>query len=183
MSYTTVIGIDPGLEGGVAIISPAGCIVHNMPVVDGAVDAFTLAQLIRNYGPAAQMIVVLESVHSMPHQGVASAFTFGKGYGTLLGVCGALGVRTELVTPQAWKKVVLPGLIPAKVKLPPDATPAAKKAAKAAHKKAGKDAAIGWCRRAYPLVSLIPEGCRVPHDGRADALCLAEFARLKYLCS
>jgi crossover junction endodeoxyribonuclease RuvC len=89
----------------------------------------------------------------------------------------------ELVTPQAWKKVVLPGLIPAKAKLPPDATAAQKKAASAANKKAGKDAAIGWCRRAYPSVSLIPEGCRVPHDGIADSLCIAEYARLKFACS
>jgi hypothetical protein len=182
VSYQTVIGIDPGLEGGVAIISPKGAVAHNLPVADGGVDAWSLGQYFRSCG-IAETIVVLESVHSMPHQGVASAFTFGKGFGTIVGACGALGIRMELVTPQAWKKIVLPGLIPAKPKLPPDATPAQKKIAKAAHKKAGKDAAIGWCRRAYPMVDLIPEGCRTPHDGRADALCIAEYARLKFACS
>lgn len=176
------MGIDPGLDGGVAVLSGRGNSAHIMPVADGSVDTWTLAQYIRNCG-VAETVVMLESVHSMPKQGVASAFTFGKGYGAILGACGALGVRVELVTPQAWKKVVLPGLIPAKVKLPAGATAAAKKAASAAHKKAGKDAAIGWCRRAYPGLNLVPEGCRVPHDGIADAICIAEFARLKFACS
>lgn len=182
MNYQTVIGIDPGLDGGVAVFSPAGRSVTKMPVADGAVDAHTLANMLRN-SALNTTIVVIESVHSMPHQGVASAFTFGKGYGTIFGVCGAIGLRLELVTPQAWKKVVLPGLIPAKVKLGKEATSAQKKAAAAAHKKAGKDAAIGWCRRAYPDLNLVPEGCRVPHDGCADATCIAEFARLKFACS
>jgi len=36
--------------------------------------------------------------------GVRSAFNFGCGYGQLLGVLGALGVRHESVTPSTWKR-------------------------------------------------------------------------------
>ena len=41
-----------------------------------------------------------------------------------------------------------------------------------------KDAAIEYCRRAFPQVSLLPgPRCRKPHDGMADALCLLEYGR------
>lgn len=183
MSYVQVVGLDPGLDGGITILGPTGNYTFKMPAVDGSIDASAVATLLRNLLDLPRSIVVMEAVHAMPMQGISSAFTFGKGYGTIFGICATIPVRLELVTPQAWKKVVLPGLIPAKTKLPDGATAAQKKAAAAAHKKAGKDAAIGWCRRAYPALNLVPEGCRVPHDGLADATCIAEFARLKFACS
>ena len=176
---TTVVGIDPGLDGGVAILGPTQEAVHPMPIANGEIDVPLLAGLLRSLD-LATTVVAIELVHAMPLQGVSSVFTFGKGFGTLLGVTGTLGVRTELVNPAAWKKDVLAGLIPAKPKLPDDASPADKKKAAAAHKKAGKDAAIGWCRKAFPNVSLIPAGCRVAHDGSADALCIAEHARRRF---
>lgn len=36
--------------------------------------------------------------------GVTSAFTFGKGYGFLLGMLAASGLSYELVTPQVWER-------------------------------------------------------------------------------
>ncbi len=68
----------------------------------------------------------------MPGQGVSSTFKFGQGYGSILGIAAALSIPTELVTPQAWKKVVLAGTAK------------------------DKDAAVGYCRRAFPNVSLLP---------------------------
>lgn len=53
--------------------------------------------------------VYVESVHSMPKQGVASSFNFGHSTGTIMGVLGALGLSHTLVTPQSWKKAA--GLI------------------------------------------------------------------------
>jgi crossover junction endodeoxyribonuclease RuvC len=40
----------------------------------------------------------------MPGQGVSSTFKFGTAYGALLGVLGALEIRTVLVAPATWKK-------------------------------------------------------------------------------
>jgi crossover junction endodeoxyribonuclease RuvC len=70
-----------------------------------------------------------------------------------LGLAAGLSIPVELATPQRWKGVVLHG------------------SAK------DKDAAISWCRRAFPDVALVPPGCRKPHDGMADALCLLEYGR------
>lgn len=176
------IGIDPGLHGGLAIIDASGVLVLPMPLMGGEIDGRSLATQIKNiHAPGGSVIVALEKVSSMPGQGVSSTFTFGKGFGLIQGVCAALGVRLELVTPQAWKKLVLAGLIPERIKVPKTATPTQKRQAKAANKKAQKDAAIAWCNKAYPTVSLIPQGCRVIHDGLSDALAIAEFAKRTYI--
>ena len=40
----------------------------------------------------------------MPRQGVSSTFKYGVGYGTILGVCGALRLPVRHVTPAVWKR-------------------------------------------------------------------------------
>jgi hypothetical protein len=153
---TIYIGIDPGLSGGIAMLRDEGQwtpTVTPMPVSGGEIDARAAVEDLALLSDVDRMIVVVESVHSMPKQGVASTFKFGKGYGKILGALEVLQIRTELVTPQAWKAVVLAGTTK------------------------DKDAAVAWCRRAYPTVNLILPKCRTPHDGMADALCIAEWGQ------
>jgi Holliday junction resolvasome RuvABC endonuclease subunit len=50
--------------------------------------------------------VVIEKVHSMPGQGVASTFTFGQGFGQLQGVIAALGLQCIEVIPNKWMKCI-----------------------------------------------------------------------------
>lgn len=151
------LGFDPGLSGGVASIDDEGRIeAHVMPVAGGELDPRALGAWV--WGAVlrhdCQAVACVEKVGAMPKQGLSSTFKFGKGYGTVLGVLGALGIRTELVTPQAWKRVVLAGT------------------------DHGKDAAVAWCARAYPGVNLMrTPRCTSPHDGIADAVCIAEYGR------
>ncbi len=143
--------IDPGLSGGLAILKDGEVTARPMPLGGKDLDLVLISQWLKDSSPG---LVIVEKVHSMPGQGVASMFKFGQGYGAILGIAAALTIPTELVTPQAWKKVVLAG------------------SAK------DKDAAIDYCRRAFPQVSLLPvPRCRKPHDGLADALCLLEYGR------
>jgi len=154
------VGIDPGLRGGIAALDARGQAVGTwpMPVAGGEVHAAGLADLLRSLRcrDAGQDIgpVVLEKVASMPKQGVASTFTFGAGWGMVRGVCAALGISVVLVPPTVWKKRILLGFT---------------------HDKAG---ALQLCASRWPTADLIPPGCRKPHDGIADALCLAEYGRL-----
>lgn len=103
-----VIGFDPGLCGGIAVLDAAGGLVlcGDLPVIgEGAqrrLDAANLAAMIRPH--AADAVAVIEQVHAMPGQGVSSMFRFGQAVGTLAGVVGALQVRTVWVPPQRWKK-------------------------------------------------------------------------------
>lgn len=96
----------------------------------------------------------LEKVHSMPKQGVASTFAFGASYGFIKGVLEALGLSYQEVLPQRWKKEF--GL------------------------STDKAASVDVCRRLFPAQSLrASDRCRTDHDGIAEALLMAEYARRK----
>lgn len=98
--------------------------------------------------------VCIEHVSAMPKQGVVGVFTFGKEAGFLEGVLQALGISYQLIRPQTWKKEF--GL------------------------SSDKQASIDVCRRLFPSVNLLAtERCRKPHDGMAEALLMAEYARRK----
>lgn len=146
-----IAAIDPGLSGAVAILWNDQVQAKPLPIAGKDLDLTTLSQWLKAASPG---LLVVEKVHSMPGQGVASMFKFGQGFGAILGIAAALGIPTELVTPQAWKKTILAGT------------------------DKSKDAAIAYCRRVFPQVSLLPgPRCRKPHDGLADALCLLEYGR------
>ena len=49
-------------------------------------------------------VAVIEKVHSMPGQGVASTFKFGMNYGQWIGILTALQIPYEMITPQKWMK-------------------------------------------------------------------------------
>lgn len=99
-----VLGIDPGLEGGFAILDGDSVVVEPMPQgKDGKLDVQELARLLAHYAPRVTRCY-LERVGSRPGQGSVSTFTFGKGYGILIGLLVALGVRYEEVLPQVWSK-------------------------------------------------------------------------------
>ena len=145
-----VLGIDPGLKGGIAYISNHHVEAVPMPLMGGSIDPRAIVQILKTQSVE---LVVIEKVGPRPKQGVVSVWTFGYGVGVIAGAVEAIGVPMRWVTPQAWKKVVLAGT-------PKD-----------------KDAAIQFVRAAYPGIPLIPERARVPHDGMADALCIAEYGR------
>ncbi len=99
-----------------------------------------------------QAVVCLEQVHAMPKQGVSSTFAFGENFGWIQGVLAVLRIPYELVTPQKWKKAF-------------SAT-------------SDKNTAVDVCKRLFPDVSLLKtDRCTTPHDGMAEALLMAEYAR------
>jgi crossover junction endodeoxyribonuclease RuvC len=143
-----IISIDPGKSGAIAYTKNGTTTAQPMPIAGKELDLPTLANIIRSASPA---LAVIEKVHSMPGQGVSSTFSFGTGYGQIQGLLAGLGIPFELVTPQAWKKLVLAGTAK------------------------DKDAAIAYCRRAFPDVPLVMPRCRNAHDGIADSLCLLQY--------
>lgn len=99
-----ILGIDPGVTGGLAFFFPeypARILAEDIPVAAGEVDVDTLVARIRQLGPTA---AVIERVAARPGQGVSSTFKFGQAYGALRAVCVAMAVPTYVVTPGTWKK-------------------------------------------------------------------------------
>jgi Holliday junction resolvasome RuvABC endonuclease subunit len=96
-----IIGIDPGsASGGIAILSEEKVEVFKMPETEK--DIFQIFEAKCFDGP----VVFLEIVHSMPKQGISSAFKFGKNFGFLLGVVTALRYPLHMVSPQKWQKAL-----------------------------------------------------------------------------
>ena len=106
MKYETIIGVDPGANGGIAWITDGKACVEKMPdtlqdlwelVVSISLEAGTGGMGIRAY---------LEAVSSSPQMGVVSAFSFGRGYGNLEMALTAAGIPFERVRPQVWQKAL-----------------------------------------------------------------------------
>jgi len=153
MKRAAIIGVDPGQKGGIAIIPIKGPKAHTeahiMPLdAEKQIDWAAFTKILAPWSG----LVYVEQVHSMPKQGVASTFKFGRNYGGIFGVCGALGLPTITVTPQKWKKTILSD-----------------------YETRDKVAAIDFCKKKFKTVNLIPPGCRTESDGLADALCLALY--------
>lgn len=149
-----VIGIDPGRDGAYALHNGTDIIqAAPFPALGKEVDWRALAHVLSLIRPA---LVVIERVASMPKQGVASAFTFGHNAGCLFGICLALDYPIALVLPPRWKGLILDGY--------------------SKEDRASKAGSIHYVTRRYPKVSLLRTArSRVPHDGIADACCIAEW--------
>ena len=102
MDNRVFIGIDPGINGGMAFIYNDTYYAKKTPptVSEMADELITLQEM----GPNLPTYCFIEQVHSMPKQGVKSVFTFGKGYGQWLGILATLRIPYIQVTPHKWMK-------------------------------------------------------------------------------
>ena len=107
-----VVGIDPGLNGAIAILEDKKVLsIIDMPVMaDGKknkrqLNNAQLAEILRNNtSDDDEISVVVEQVNAMPGQGVTSMFNFGQTFGAIKGVCAALKLPIFFVRPSKWKK-------------------------------------------------------------------------------
>lgn len=145
------IGIDPGKDGAMAIIETIEKEIQLVYVV-----VFSENQYKKELESISdiQCVCCLERVGAMPGQGVTSMFKFGENYGFIQGLLKAYGISYEVVTPQKWKK---------EFQITGD-----------------KNSSVAVCKRLFPDVNLRKtERCKKDHDGMAEALLMAEYARRK----
>lgn len=96
----TILGIDPGQSGGLAIRNEDYSQAYPMPETEK--DIF---ELIYNLKCKWNNVdCYLEQVHSFKGQGVSSTFKFGQGYGFLRACIIALEIPLFDITPQRWQK-------------------------------------------------------------------------------
>jgi len=105
------LGIDPGKYGGIALISHDRIAqAWPMPLTLDSkgkeiVDEAAVGRLFRKrLVPAGILKCILERVHSMPGQGVASTFKFGRNAGLLVGMLTALEIPFEEMGPETWQR-------------------------------------------------------------------------------
>lgn len=141
-------GIDPGVRGALAFGNRNAVTVYLMPINrKREISAEHLRSILEYERPD---MAIVERVHSRPHNGVKAMFSFGMGYGLVLGLLTALRVPYQLVLPRRWKMSL------------------------------GIKDSIAYCRQHWPHVDLVPPRCRNPHDGIADAVCILDYGLKAY---
>lgn len=104
-----IVGIDPGLSGGLALLGPDGNLLEalRMPVLKlsgkGEINLATVAATLRRWQPGH---IWIEQQQSMRGQGVASSFRTGQNYGCLLGFVAGINIPYSIVRPNIWKRAM-----------------------------------------------------------------------------
>jgi len=146
------IGVDPGaISGAYAAIDHNGEFIAcgDIPSVDGRINATSLKYLLKScVSTFDSAIIAVESVHSMPKQGIASTAKFMRAVGAIEATIELTFHPFVLVTPQKWKKYH--GLIGTE-----------------------KVASLELARSMFPEASLK----RQKDHGRADALLMAVWLK------
>jgi hypothetical protein len=153
-----IIGIDPGLSGGIAILTKSGdlMLATPMPKTANEVSIKDLTALLKSVADH-KCLAFVEQAQAMPKNGVVGMFRYGVGFGSVLGCLGALGVSYVLIRPRTWQGMM--------------------------HK--GTDADVHPKKRSLLVAErLFPERnflasprCKKPHDGMIDAALIAEYGR------
>lgn len=101
----TIIAVDPGKSGGLVYKSSGQPVLAvPMPQTEG-----DLVHLLRRWvSDPGDTVAIVEEVGGFAGVGQPGSrmFTFGRGFGFVLGVLQTLGVRVELVRPQKWQKAL-----------------------------------------------------------------------------
>jgi len=142
----TIMGFDPGLTGGIAVIHNGKLVaVHEMPVLGGKVDGLGIDEILSEVEPD---VCYVEQLQAFPKNGVIASFSLGYSYGVTVGVIQANAVKLVQVRPTEWKKKM--GLT-------------------------GKDknASRGLARELFP--EFASSFKLVKHDGVAEAALIARF--------
>lgn len=148
-----IIGIDPGLGGALALLYNNDLEIYDMPTIqDGTkrrVDHAQLAVILDTWAKHQGITCVIEKVASMPGNGHAGAFTFGRAAGVVIGAVAANFIPIVEVPPQVWKR---------KTQTPTDKDGARLRASEIFPRYAGQ-----WAR--------------IKDDGRAEAALIAYYGR------
>ena len=107
-----IIGIDPGLSGGIAVLDDLKIYdIFDMPIMSegkknkNQLNSAQLVNIINEHVLKNEdTFVIVEQVSAMPGQGVTSMFNFGQSFGILKGICTAMQLPMYFVRPAKWKK-------------------------------------------------------------------------------
>lgn len=150
-----IVGVDPGGAGALALLTPDGLWVEDMPVFmvrrgrtdKPELDVHGLLDILGGWRPIDA--VYFEQVGGMTGEAASSAFNFGRVAGAAEAVCKIAGIPFHFVTPPVWKKAI--GL------------------------KGGKDDSRAKATALWPAHAGLFR--RVKDDGRAEAALIAEWGR------
>ena len=158
------IGIDPGKDGGVAVLFENGTVdLFTIPLIGKDIDIRELFAIIQAaiVGPPGSRILIMENVHSLFGMSAKSNFTFGFVNGVMESISIISGAPFVKVSPKTWQKVAFLGV-------PED--------------KDKKSMAQQAAYRLFPGVDFRKsERAKKPHDGLIDAALMAYYGKVSNL--
>ncbi len=112
MSKLQLLGVDPGIHGGLAIVaidangaSPQLIDAIDIPTVGTAakerVDVLAIQDWIKRYAPQHAFV---ERAQAMPKQGSSSGFKYGRSVGSIEAVIACCEIPLTIIEPSMWKK-------------------------------------------------------------------------------
>lgn len=159
-----IVGVDPGERGAMVAITESGELVGSFTAddrggnagyyVDGDPDPLMVTTWLNSLRDRGALRVVLETPFAPGRIGTANAITIGRRWGIHYAAIRAARVPLVTVTPAKWSADLFSGR-------------------KGADAKSKKAVAVRLVSERLPDLRLVPQGCRVAHDGLADAAALA----------
>ena len=169
------IGVDPGSDGYVSVIGEDG--VYEFLPIDG-----TPVQEVSNFIGKFRLgnaVAILEDVHAVFGSSAKGTFNFGFSKGMLLALLVAHRIPYVLVAPKDWQNEVW---INADMVVSYKTTTLKNGKEQKRKEVHTKETSINAARRLFPSIDLRKsERAKKPHDGKVDALLMAEYGRRKNL--
>jgi crossover junction endodeoxyribonuclease RuvC len=104
---SSILGIDPGITGALALYHDGQWILRDMPIAGDAkhheINGPALCAWLREHAPDHAFI---EFASARPGQGVRSMFRYDCSYGALKMALAACGVPYTVIAPAKWKPAV-----------------------------------------------------------------------------
>lgn len=171
-----VAGIDNGVYGAIALVSQHWAEAYPMPIITmrktrnkkNDYDVRAIADMFIAWKQDGVQVtcnpddcycldhVFLEKAGSRPHDGNQASLSTGRGFGLMEGILAALRIPYTIVDVGFWQARMFGGI--------PHSDP--------------KAASILVAKRLFPNMDLRrTDKCRTVHDGKCDALLIAEYGR------
>lgn len=153
MSGACVLGIDPGMKGGIALLSKEGILIEPIPIDENGMDLRELARLIADYADDTR-IAYLEELNAFPGMNINGMKVLWRSIGVIHGMLVANGILTVIIRPQVWMKKMHTGI---------QGEDSKQKSQKAAKKY-------------FPEVNFLASvRSKVPHEGMVEAALIAKY--------
>lgn len=156
------IGIDPGLDGGIAFVNDDSFVeLFKTPVIGGRdYDIQEMKRILTSHFISNTLFCTIENQISMPGQGLTSTLQTGKGFGIWLGLLAGLEVPYQVVGAKQWQAKLFTGI---------------------SSKLDTKARSEIIAKRLFPGADFRrSDRARVANDGLTDAACIAEYGRRTY---
>mgnify|MGYP000129570506 CR=1 FL=1 len=144
-----ISGVDIGKKGAIAFINSKTLRAEVYAMPD---DFSEIVSLFERKLQEDMLLVLVEKQQAFPKQGVVSTFKLGVQYGMILGILKALKIPYEEISAKKWQKVML-GNCGKKIR------------------KEIKQLSLERAKNLFPYLDI------GRHDGKADALLIAEYGR------